>query len=122
MSRILSVPSALGLLLDVVADPAAIAPTLATGVWIVSGEPLVAHLAAAFHKRLPKATLINLYGTTEVREGRSIPYIYIYIFKKKHKSEALSSRGWICRSSFFSIQLFANSEISDLTHPPPLSR
>ena len=49
-------------------------------------------------------------------------YIYIYIFKKKHKSEALSSRGWICRSSFFSIQLFANSEISDLTHPPPLSR
>jgi amino acid adenylation domain-containing protein len=34
--------------------------------WTVSGEPLPASLAAAFREAMPKAALLNLYGSSEV--------------------------------------------------------
>ncbi|MFE1408604.1 amino acid adenylation domain-containing protein, partial [Streptomyces sp. NPDC058770] len=62
VERLTLVPSLLSVLLDE-ADPA----TLATcRCWISSGEPLSRALAARFAERLPHATLLNLYGSSEI--------------------------------------------------------
>jgi nonribosomal peptide synthetase protein BlmIV len=63
-SRIVAVPSMLRALLD--AEPG-LADTLpALRIWVSSGEPLTAALAARFHATLPGRLLLNLYGSTEV--------------------------------------------------------
>ena len=64
VTRVVMVPSVLAAVLDAVAgDPGRLA-----GVrwWTVSGEELPAGLAARFGAALPGATLLNLYGSTEV--------------------------------------------------------
>jgi len=64
VTRIVLVPSLLRVLLDA-------APNLGTRVpklrlWSVSGEALPVDLARRFRDAFPKATLLNIYGSTEV--------------------------------------------------------
>ncbi|MFF4097585.1 amino acid adenylation domain-containing protein, partial [Streptomyces sp. NPDC001834] len=62
VERLTLVPSLLSVLLDE-ADPAALA---SCRCWISSGEPLSRALVARFAERLPHATLLNLYGSSEI--------------------------------------------------------
>ncbi|MFE7467340.1 amino acid adenylation domain-containing protein, partial [Streptomyces sp. NPDC057499] len=62
VERLTLVPSLLSVLLDE-ADPALLA---SCHCWISSGEPLSRALAARFAERLPHATLLNLYGSSEI--------------------------------------------------------
>ncbi len=62
VSRITVVPSILAALLR--ASPHLDLPALR--LWITSGEALTLQLLSAFRASLPHATLVNLYGTTEV--------------------------------------------------------
>jgi amino acid adenylation domain-containing protein len=64
VTRIVLVPSVLALLLDGVPDLRGRAPELR--FWITSGEAITPELARRFEERLPEATLINLYGSSEV--------------------------------------------------------
>jgi nonribosomal peptide synthetase protein BlmIV len=63
-SRVVAVPSLLRALLD--AEPRLDGTLPALRVWVSSGEPLTAELAARFHTALPGRLLLNLYGSTEV--------------------------------------------------------
>ncbi len=80
VSRITVVPSILAALLRQLPELGAHLPRLRT--WITSGEELPRALLERFRVALPDATLINLYGTTEVtgdvtcavfRPGESLP-------------------------------------------------
>ena len=64
VSRIVLVPSLLRVLLDHSSNLAAEAPRLK--LWSVSGEILTADLARRFLAALPHATLLNIYGSSEV--------------------------------------------------------
>jgi amino acid adenylation domain-containing protein len=64
VSRIVLVPSLLRALLDAVPDLAARLPKLT--LWTLSGEVLAADLARKFRQSLPGATLLNIYGSSEV--------------------------------------------------------
>ncbi|MDB6001436.1 MAG: hypothetical protein JWP52_3135, partial [Rhizobacter sp.] len=64
VTRIWLVPSLLRVLLDTQPDLAERAPSLR--FWVASGEVLPSELYAEFTRRLPEATLYNLYGTSEV--------------------------------------------------------
>jgi amino acid adenylation domain-containing protein len=64
VTRIVLVPSLLRTLLDVVPDLAARLPKLM--LWSASGEILSANLVRKFREALPKATLLNIYGSSEV--------------------------------------------------------
>jgi amino acid adenylation domain-containing protein len=64
VTRIVMVPSLLRALLDVVPDLAARLPKLT--LWSTSGEPLFAELVCRFREALPNATLLNIYGSSEV--------------------------------------------------------
>jgi amino acid adenylation domain-containing protein len=64
VTRIVLVPSLLDALLVTVEDLGARLPALR--LWASSGEALPPHLAAAFESAAPDATLLNLYGTSEV--------------------------------------------------------
>ena len=64
VTRLTLVPSILAALVRVVPDLGATLPDLRT--WITSGEELGLPLLHAFAAAHPGATLINLYGTTEV--------------------------------------------------------
>ena len=64
VSRIVVVPSLLRLLLDAFADLERRLPELR--LWVVSGETLPAELARRFAAELPRARLLNLYGSSEV--------------------------------------------------------
>ncbi len=63
VSRILLVPSQLGLLLDTIADLGARLPALR--LWTASGEPLPPVTVARFRSACPDASLWNVYGATE---------------------------------------------------------
>ena len=64
VTRLVLVPSLLRTLLDVVPDLAARLPRLT--LWSISGEALSADLVRRFRHALPKATLLNIYGSSEV--------------------------------------------------------
>jgi len=64
VSRITVVPSILAALVRTLPDLAAALPRLRT--WITSGEELSLPLLRAFRAAYPAATLVNIYGTTEV--------------------------------------------------------
>jgi thioester reductase-like protein len=64
VSRIVLVPSFLRTLLEVVPDLRRRLPRLA--YWTSSGEALPTDLARRFRTALPNATLLNLYGSSEV--------------------------------------------------------
>ncbi len=64
VTRIVVVPSFLRFLLDNIPELGRKVPDLK--MWISSGEALTLQLARRFEKNLPNATLINLYGSSEV--------------------------------------------------------
>ncbi|MEO3928558.1 amino acid adenylation domain-containing protein [Micromonosporaceae bacterium B7E4] len=64
VTRIVLVPSLLRILLQTI-ESTGVRPSALTH-WTVSGEALPAALAERFHALLPGATLLNLYGSTEV--------------------------------------------------------
>jgi amino acid adenylation domain-containing protein len=64
VTRIVLVPSFLRMLLDAVPDLATTLPRLR--LWSVSGEILSLDLARRFRAALPDATLLNIYGSSEV--------------------------------------------------------
>ena len=64
VTRLVLVPSLLRTLLDVVPDLAARLPRLT--LWSISGEALSADLVRRFRQALPTATLLNIYGSSEV--------------------------------------------------------
>jgi amino acid adenylation domain-containing protein len=64
ITRLVLVPSLLRTLLDVVPDLAARLPKLT--LWSISGEVLSADLVRRFRQALPTATLLNIYGSSEV--------------------------------------------------------
>ena len=64
VTRIVLVPSLLRALLDLVPDLAMRLPKLT--LWSTSGEILSADLVCRFWEALPKATLLNIYGASEV--------------------------------------------------------
>jgi amino acid adenylation domain-containing protein len=64
VTRIVLVPSVLAFLLDNVPDLSRRAPELK--LWITSGEAITPGLAWRFEELLPGATLVNLYGSSEV--------------------------------------------------------
>jgi amino acid adenylation domain-containing protein len=64
VTRIVLVPSVLRFLLDSVADLHSRIPALR--LWITSGEAITPELARRFEEALPDATLMNLYGASEV--------------------------------------------------------
>ncbi|MDW5324853.1 non-ribosomal peptide synthetase [Plantactinospora sp. KLBMP9567] len=64
VSRIVVVPALLGVLLDSGPGLADRLPYLRT--WITSGEEIRPDLADRFHRELPGARLLNLYGCSEV--------------------------------------------------------
>jgi amino acid adenylation domain-containing protein len=64
VSRIVLVPSLLQVLLDHSSDLAARIPRLT--LWSVSGESLPSDLAHRFLAMFPRATLLNIYGSSEV--------------------------------------------------------
>jgi acyl carrier protein len=64
VTRIVLVPSLLRFLFDGVPDLGSKIPDLK--LWITSGEALTLQLARRFEEILPNATLVNLYGSSEV--------------------------------------------------------
>lgn len=64
ISRITVVPALLVHLLDFYEQQAH--QSAYPSLWICSGEPLSAQLANRFHRLLPQARLLNLYGSSEV--------------------------------------------------------
>jgi amino acid adenylation domain-containing protein len=64
VTRIVTVPSLLRVVLDRCPDLGNRLPLLR--LWISSGEALLPRLCRQFHSALPNATLLNLYGSTEV--------------------------------------------------------
>ena len=64
MERIVLVPSLLRTMLDVASDIATRLPKLR--LWSTSGELLPTDLARRFHEALPAASLLNIYGSSEV--------------------------------------------------------
>jgi amino acid adenylation domain-containing protein len=64
VTRLVLVPSLLGMLLDTYPDLGQRLPRL--GLWVLSGEALTPELARRFHAALPGRTLLNLYGSSEV--------------------------------------------------------
>ena len=64
VTRIVLVPSLLRVILEGVEDIQARLPKLA--LWTCSGEVLPADLARRFAQALPNATLLNMYGSSEV--------------------------------------------------------
>ncbi len=64
VSRIVLVPSVLQMVLEAVPDVAERLPALT--LWTVSGEAFSSHLCQRFQQALPQATLLNLYGSSEV--------------------------------------------------------
>jgi len=64
VTRIVLVPSLLRALLDAYPDLQERLPTLT--FWVSSGEALSRELAQRFRERMPRARLINLYGSSEV--------------------------------------------------------
>lgn len=64
VTRIVLVPSLLISLLGILDHTSA--PALSQGVWTTSGEAFPLQLLQRFQRTLPEATLLNLYGSTEV--------------------------------------------------------
>jgi amino acid adenylation domain-containing protein len=64
VTRVVLVPSLLRALLDIVPDLADRLPNLK--MWSVSGEALPVDLAKRFRDAVPRATLVNIYGSAEV--------------------------------------------------------
>ena len=64
VERIVLVPSLLRTMLDVASDIATRLPKLR--LWSTSGELLPTDLARRFHEALPAASLLNIYGSSEV--------------------------------------------------------
>jgi acyl carrier protein len=64
VSRIVLVPSLLELLLDTIQDFSERLSALR--VWVTSGEAISVDLARRFRAAMPHATLLNLYGSSEV--------------------------------------------------------
>jgi acyl-coenzyme A synthetase/AMP-(fatty) acid ligase len=64
VTRIVLVPSMLARLLDALPDLARRVPDLT--FWITSGEAISGELARRFEALVPLATLVNLYGSSEV--------------------------------------------------------
>jgi len=64
VTRIVLVPSLLRLLLNIIVDHSLRIPDL--NLWITSGEAITPELARRFEEALPDATLVNLYGSSEV--------------------------------------------------------
>jgi amino acid adenylation domain-containing protein len=64
IERIVLVPSLLRTMLDVVSDIATRLPKLK--LWSTSGELLPSDLVRRFHEAMPAATLLNIYGSSEV--------------------------------------------------------
>lgn len=64
VTRIVLVPSFLRFLFDSIPDLGSKIPDLK--LWITSGEALTLQLARRFEENLPDATLVNLYGSSEV--------------------------------------------------------
>lgn len=64
VTRIVLVPSLLRALLDNVPDLYRSVPELK--LWVTSGEAITPELARRFEESLPNATLLNLYGSSEV--------------------------------------------------------
>jgi nonribosomal peptide synthetase protein BlmIV len=62
-TRIVVVPSLLGMLLDDVPDLSRRLPALRT--WVTSGETLTTEAVRRFHRALPGRRLVNLYGQSE---------------------------------------------------------
>ena len=63
ITRLVLVPSLLSAILDLEGDLASALSRLK--LWVSSGEALSADLVARFRERLPNATLLNLYGSSE---------------------------------------------------------
>lgn len=111
VSRIVLVPSLLRVLLDECSDLAARLPNLT--LWSASGEVLATDLAWRFITNLPQATLLNIYGSSEVaadvtwheaRErvtascvpiGRPISNTQIYILDRNLRPVPVGVRGEI---------------------------
>jgi amino acid adenylation domain-containing protein len=64
VSRIVLVPSLLSVLLDTAQDLSERLPALR--LWVTSGEAISVELARRFRAAMPHATLLNLYGSSEV--------------------------------------------------------
>jgi amino acid adenylation domain-containing protein len=64
VSRIVLVPSLLAVLLDAVQDLSERLPALR--LWVTSGEAIPVELARRFRAAMPRATLLNLYGSSEL--------------------------------------------------------
>ena len=64
VTRIVLVPSVLRVLLDMVPDLGRRLPDLK--FWVTSGEAIPGDVARRFEEILPEATLVNLYGSSEV--------------------------------------------------------
>jgi len=85
VSRIVLVPSLLRALLDHCSDLAAKLPNLT--LWSVSGETLTNDIARQFSSALPEATLLNIYGSSEV----AADVTYHEVQKQSEEIKALSS-------------------------------
>jgi amino acid adenylation domain-containing protein len=64
VTRIVTVPSLLRVILDRYPDLGNRLPTMK--LWVSSGEALLPDLCRRFYQAMPNATLLNLYGSTEV--------------------------------------------------------
>jgi len=111
VSRIVLVPSLLRVLLDQIEDLPNRLPKLR--LWTTSGEALPIELARRWHVALPNATLLNLYGSSEVAAdvtceevkdlerasscpiGKPIDNVQIYIVDSKMRPVPIGVRGHI---------------------------
>lgn len=84
VTRLVLVPSLLRAILEMETDLRRLLPRLK--LWVSSGEALSRDLAGLFRERLPDATLLNLYGSSEAsadatcfdtREGESLSFVPI---------------------------------------------
>jgi len=77
VTRIVLVPSILRHLLDTVPDLRHLVPELK--LWVTSGEPITPELAWRFEESFPAATLVNLFGSSEVAAD-----VTSYVIRNSH--------------------------------------
>jgi len=104
VTRIVLVPSLLSSLLNAYPNLGELLPSLK--LWISSGERLPAYVVSAFSDALPSATLLNLYGSTEIAAdvtfcpggaslGRPLPNVTIHIIDRDFNTVPIGAAGEI---------------------------
>jgi amino acid adenylation domain-containing protein len=112
VTRVILVPSLLRAILDAVPNLAGRLPDLT--LWIASGEALTLDLAGRFERALPHATLINMYGCSELSDdvtwadvrgsvargyvsiGKSVSNLRVYVLDEKLRPVPGGVPGELC--------------------------